>query len=147
MDRLAQAVSYHKKSILAVCLIASVLGGLLSLIVSINYNTVDYLPPDAQSTTAIRIMQTEFGGEIPNAKVMLTDVSIHDVLEYKEKIAAVEGITSVTWLDDVVGADTLKTTPVEFLDGSLVESYYKNNDALMDLTIESGQEQSAVEAI
>lgn len=147
MDRLSQAVINHKKSILAVFLIASVLGGLLSLNVSINYNTVDYLPPDAQSTTAIRIMQTEFGGEIPNAKVMLTDVSIHDVLEYKEKIAAVEGITSVTWLDDVVGADTLKTTPVEFLDGSLVESYYKNNDALMDLTIESGQEQSAVEAI
>ena len=63
MDRLSQAVINHKKSILAVFLIASVLGGLLSLNVSINYNTVDYLPPDAQSTTAIRIMQTEFGGK------------------------------------------------------------------------------------
>lgn len=147
MDRFSQAVISHRKSMLAVFLAAAVLGGLLSLFVSVNFNTVDYLPPDAQSTTAIRIMKEEFGGEMPNARVMLTNVSISEALEYKAKIAAVEGVADVTWLDDVVGLDTLKTTPVEFLDASVAESYYRDNNALISLTVESGMEQDAVGAI
>jgi predicted RND superfamily exporter protein len=147
MDKFSQAVINHRKGILAAFLIAAVLGGLLSVFVHVNFDTVDYLPADAQSTTAIRIMKDEFGGEMPNAKVMITDVSIHGALEYKARIAAVEGVTGVSWLDDVIGHDTLKTTPVEFLDASIVESYYKDGNALISLTIESGQEQSAVGAI
>mgnify|MGYP001420208303 FL=1 len=147
MDRFSQAVIIHKKWILAAFMIAAVLGGMLSVFVPVNFNTVDYLPSDAQSTTAIRIMKDEFGGEMPNARVMITNVSIHEALDYKAKIAATEGVADVSWLDDVVGLDTLKTTPVEFLDTSVVESYYKDNNALMNLTVRSGMELDAVGAI
>lgn len=147
MEWFSRAVINHKKGIIALFAVAAVLGGILSVFVSVNYNTVDYLPSDAQSTTAIRIMKDEFGGEMPNARVMLTNVSIHEALEYKAEIAAAEGVAAVTWLDDVIGLDTLKTTPVEFLDASIVESYYRDNNALMSLTVESGREQTAVRAI
>ncbi len=78
---------------------------------------------------------------------MLTSVSIQEALEYKERIASIEGVKSITWLDDIIGLDTLKTTPLEFLDTSILENYYKDNSALMSLTIESGKETSAVNAI
>ena len=147
MDRFSQAVINHRKTIHAIFVTAAMLGGLLSVFVPVNFNTVDYLPSDAQSTTAIRIMKEEFGGEMPNTRVMITNVSIHEALEYKAKLAATEGVADVDWLDDVVGLDTLKTTPVGFLDASVVESYYRDNNALMSLTVESGRELEAVRAI
>ena len=44
--------------------------------VSVNYNMVDYLPDDAQSTRAIEIMEEEFTAAVPNTRVMIKDVII-----------------------------------------------------------------------
>jgi uncharacterized protein len=147
VDKFSTAVIKHKKIILITFLAAAVLCAFLTSMVSVNYKLVDYLPQDAQSTTAIRIMKDEFVNEMPNARVMVTDVSILESLEYKEKIAAIEGVTSISWLDDIIGLNTLKTTPLEFLDASIVKNYYKDNNALITLSIEGGKESSAVKAI
>lgn len=147
MDLFSQAVIRHKKSILIAFLLLAVLSGILLTMVSVNYNMVDYLPKDAQSTTAIKVMEAEFGSKTPNARIMLTGVSIQEALQYKEKINAIDGVTSVSWLDDVIGLDTLKTTPLEFLDTSILENYYKDQNALFSLSIESGKEASTVALI
>lgn len=147
MNRFSHAVIKYKKSILTVFLIVALLSGILSTLVSVNYDMVDYLPKDAQSTIAIKIMENEFGGEMPNARVMLEGVSMQEALEYKEKITSIAGVTSITWLDDIIGLDSLKTIPLEFLDTSIIKNYYKDNHALMSLSIESGKEKSAVNAI
>ncbi len=147
MDKFSQAVIKHKKSVFIAFLIVSALSAVFSSLVSVNYDMIDYLPKDAQSTTAIKIMEDEFGAEMPNARIMLTDVSIQEALEYKEKIAAIDGVTSISWLDNIIGLDTLKTTPLEFFDTSIIENYYKDNNALMSLSIESGKEKSTVNAI
>ncbi len=147
MDRFSSVVIKYKKYIFILFLILAVISAMFSSLVSVNYNLVNYLPKNAQSTTAIKIMKDDFGGEMPNARVMLTSVSIQEALEYKERIASIEGVKSITWLDDIIGLDTLKTTPLEFLDTSILENYYKDNSALMSLTIESGKETSAVNAI
>jgi predicted RND superfamily exporter protein len=143
----SQAIIRHKKTILIVFLCVALLSALLSLKVSVNYDMVDYLPKDAQSTTAIKIMQEEFGGETANARVMLTDVSIQEALQYKQKISEIEGVTSVSWLDNIIGLDTLQTKPLDFLDSSIVKNYYKDKNALLTLSIESGKESAAVNAI
>lgn len=147
MDRILRAIIEYKKGILIGFLIISVLSAILSLHVSVNYNMVDYLPKDAQSTTAIKIMNDEYGNEIPNSRIMLTNVSIQQALEYKDKIADIDGVASIIWLDDIIGLDALKTTPLDFLDASIIENYYQDNNALMSLSIESGMETSAVNAI
>ncbi len=147
MDKFSQAVIKHKKSVLIVFLIVAVLSAVFSSAVSINYDMVDYLPKDAQSTAAIKIMEKEFGGEMPNARVMLTGVSIQEALEYKDKIAAIDGVTSISWLDDIIGLDRIKTIPFDFLDASIIKNYYKDNNALLTLSIENGKESTAVNAI
>lgn len=147
MDRFSQVVIKYKKSILMVFLIVAVLSAILSSMVSVNYDMIDYLPQDAQSTIAIRLMEEEFGGEMPNARIMITNTSIQEALDYKEQLAAIEGVTSITWLDDIIGLDNLQTIPFEFLDDSIVKNYYRDNNALMSLTIESGKEKNAVSSI
>lgn len=147
VDKFSHAVIKHKKSILIAFLIVAVLSGIFSLLVSVNYDMVDYLPDDAQSTTAIEIMNKEFDSETPNARIMLTDVSIQEALEYKKTIAAIDGVTSTSWLDDIIGLETLQTIPLELLDASITESYYKDNNALINISIESGKEESTVNAI
>jgi predicted RND superfamily exporter protein len=147
VDKFSQAVIKHKKSVLIAFLIIVVLSAVLSTQVLINYNLVDYLPKDAQSTIAIKIMEKEFIGEMPNARIMINNVTIQESLDYKSEIAAISGVTSISWLDDIIGLDTLKTTPIEFLDTTIIEGYYKDNSALMSISIESGKEKDTVNAI
>jgi predicted RND superfamily exporter protein len=147
VDRFAQGVIQHKRTVFSTFIIAAVICVILTSLVSVNYDLVDYLPKDAQSTEAIRIMEEEFAGEMPNARVMFEDVSIREALAYKEKLAAIEGVSSVSWLDDVIGLDVLETTPIELLDASIVEDYYKDKNALIPLTIKGGKEKSTMEAI
>ena len=85
-----------------------------------------YLPDDSPSTIALDTMEKEFDGGIPNARVMIKDVTIPEALEYKEALKAIDGIISVTWLDDAID---LKE-PLETQDTEEVETYYKNNTAL-----------------
>jgi predicted RND superfamily exporter protein len=147
MNAFTNLVIRHKKIVLVIFLIATILCAIISSTVTVNYKLVDYLPQDAQSTTAIRIMEQEFGGEMPNARIMLTNVSIMEALEYKDKILKIDGVMSISWLDDIVGLDKLKTVPLEFLDSSILDKYYKDSNALMSLSIEGGKETNAVNAI
>ena len=68
----------------------------------------DYLPEDSASTVALDLMEQEFGGGVPNARVMVENVTIPEALEYKARIEAVQGVTEVTWLDDAATTSTIK---------------------------------------
>ncbi|MGN0553910.1 MAG: hypothetical protein ACI4I1_11020, partial [Oscillospiraceae bacterium] len=80
----------------------------------------DYLPEDTHSTVSLDLMNEEFDGGIPNARVMIKDVSIAKALEYKEKLKNCEGVTDVIWLDDTVSV----YQPLEMADADTVETYY-----------------------
>jgi predicted RND superfamily exporter protein len=147
MEKISHFILRHRKAVLIVFFLLAVFGAVASLFVTINYDMVDYLPDDAQSTAAIEIMKDEFGGDLPNARVMINGLTIQEALAYKEKLSAIDGVLSVTWLDDVLGSGTLSSMPVQFLDQSIVTEYYKDNTALFTITIESGQEKNAVAAI
>jgi len=147
MNRFTTFVTGHKKSLIAVFFIIAALSVFLMPQVQVNHNLVDYLPKGAESTDAIAIMEDEFGGAIPNARVLINNITLQEALNYKEMLAETEGIAQVSWLDDAVGQNVLKTTPLEFLDKSIVESYYKDDCAVFSITIKSGAEKEAVAAV
>lgn len=130
----------HRKSILIFFLLFTVVCGFLKNMVAVNYDMNDYLPEDAKSTVALNLMEQEFDGGIPNARVMVKDVSIPEALEYKEKLKEVDGVTEVTWLDDAVDI----TVPLDTLDQDTVEPYYTDRNALFTVTI---QEESRIQAV
>ncbi|MDL2300426.1 hypothetical protein LJC01_02135 [Clostridiaceae bacterium OttesenSCG-928-D20] len=100
----------------------------------------DYLPKDSPSTVSLEIMEQEFDGGIPNARVMVENVTMAQALKYKEQIAEIEGVCDITWLDDV--ADIY--IPLEVQDKKQIETFYKDNTALFSVTIE---EELRIEAV
>ncbi|MGM8365284.1 efflux RND transporter permease subunit [Virgibacillus sp. W0181] len=104
---------------------------------------VDYLPEDTPSTTAMDVMEDEFDNSVANTRAMVKDVSIQEALAFKNKIETIAGVNEVTWLDDAMDI----RTPLAVADDDLVETYYKDNNALFTLSIEEGEEVEATEAI
>jgi predicted RND superfamily exporter protein len=104
---------------------------------------VDYLPKEVESTKALDIMNEEFEETLPNASVMIKDVSIMEALDYKAKLAELKGITQVIWLDDMID---LKE-PLEMNDTETVEGFYKERNALFSVTIEKGTERDTCDNI
>ncbi|NQS76799.1 MAG: MMPL family transporter [Peptococcaceae bacterium] len=147
MSRFPSLVIKHRGVVLTMFLALAAVSMLLVAFISVNYNMVDYLPQDAQSTIAISIMEEEFSGDAPNTRVMVTNVTLQEALVYKDKLSAIAGVAGVNWLDDVLGRDVLLSTPLEFLDLSLTENYYKEGHALFNLAIENGRESPAMQEI
>lgn len=96
MRKFYTGVVRHRKSILVFFIASVILCAVLKNFVSVNYDMNDYLPEDAKSTVALDMMEQEFEGGIPNARVMINHVTIPEALEYKEKLKAVDGVTEVT---------------------------------------------------
>lgn len=124
-------------------MLIAVISTVAQFFVSVNYNMVDYLPEEAQSTRAMEIMEEEFTASVPNTRVMVTDVTIQEALFYKEKLTAIDGVTDILWLDDVFDVKT----PLEMADKEMVETYYKDGKALFSLSVENGEEVAVTDAI
>lgn len=133
----------HTGLIIAVYVIAAVISACCQGLVAVDYDMNDYLPESSPSTVALDLMDQEFDGGVPNARVMITDVTIPEALEYKEQIKNVDGVTDVTWLDDAVSVEE----PLEIQDADTVENYYKDKNALFSVTIGKKKRTEAVSAI
>ena len=147
MNTMARLITHHKRITVSLFVLLAFAGALLIPLTRVNYDLVQYLPQDAPSTQAIALMEEEFGNNNPNARVLLEGVPLAQALATKQQIAALPGIHSVTWLDDVVGADNLGSVPLEYLDPDLVTPYYHQGDALLSISIANGQEAATVHAL
>lgn len=132
MRKFYSGVIKGRKVILAVFLLLFAISVICKSFVEVNYDITDYLPEDTASTVSLDVMQDEFGGGIPNARVMVRDVTIPEALEYKELLQNVQGVTEVQWLDDYEDINI----PFSNLDEELTETYYKDQAALYSVTIE-----------
>ncbi len=147
MDKFSAWILRHRKVILIIFVVLAVLGPIVSQVVSVNYNMVDYLPAEAASTKALGVLRAEFGGDLPNARVMLNHVTVNQALNTVDALKKIDGVASVTWLNDAVGRETLLSTPLSALNQNVVSAYYKDGAAILSVTVESGKEKEAVAAI
>ena len=133
----------HRKLVMIVFLVLFAASLVCQPFVAVNYDMNDYLPQESASTQALDVMAQEYDGGIPNARVMVQNVSIPQALEFKEKLLAVDGVTDVTWLDDAASV----TVPLEVLDADTVETNYQDGNALFSVTIDEDKRIEAVDAI
>ena len=49
--------------------------------VSVNYDMNSYLPEDSPSTVALDVMEDEFDGGIPNARVLIYNVTVPEEMD------------------------------------------------------------------
>ena len=143
MKKFYQKVINHPKLILILFSVLLIVCIVCKPLISVNYDMNDYLPADSPSTVALDRMSEEFDGGIPNVRIMIEDVTIPEALAYKVQIKAVDGVTDVTWLDDAV----LVEVPLETLDTDTVETYYKDGNAIFQVTVEESKTLTAVAAL
>ncbi|MBA4601750.1 efflux RND transporter permease subunit [Thermoactinomyces mirandus] len=143
MKNIAAGIIKHKKTVAITFIILAVICTLAWFAVSVNYDIKDYLPDDAPSTKAMPVMEQEFEGNVPTNRVMIKDVTIQEALAFKEKLAAIDGVSDVTWLDDAIDIKT----PLEMADDEIVESYYKDGNALFSFSIRDRDEVAVTDAI
>lgn len=143
MKKFYTKIVKHRKLIIILFLAATAVCCVLQNFVAVDYDMKDYLPSDSPSTTALDVMNDKYDGGIPNARVMVNNVTIAQALDYKEKIASIDGVTNVTWLDDSVDM----TVPLETQDKSAVETYYKDNKALFSVTVDENKRTETVNSL
>lgn len=143
MGWLADHVIKYRKLVITIYAALFVLFGVGAAALSVNYNIADYLPAKANSTEGLKVLETSFGAALPNATVMAPAATVSDGIAIKDQLMAVDGISDVMWLDDVADIHV----PLSSLDSDVVQSYYKDGEALYTVTIKEGEEQKACEAI
>lgn len=143
MRKFYEWVVDHSKQVVVIFTILFIVCAICKGMISVDYDMNDYLPEDSASTKALNLMDEEFDGGVPNARVMVKNVTVPQALSYKEKIEAVDGVTEVTWLDDAVSVDV----PLETMDKDTVETYYVDKNALFSVTIDEDKRVSAVKDI
>ena len=137
--RFYSGVVKYRRAIMVLFALITAVSAFMYPKVKVNYDTINYLPKDYNSTQSLRVMREEFG-DMPNARVVLHDVSRQEITEYKEKIEAVDGVISVTWLDTYIPV----SFPGDMLPESVSEMYYKDGNALLTLTIDEDKQFQAV---
>lgn len=143
MEKVYRWILKHQKIIIILFTISCIASVFFQSLVNVNYDMNDYLPSDSLSTKALHIMEEEFEGGVPNARVMINNLSIAEGLEYKEKIADIDGVMDVLWLDDTINI----TEPLATQDLNVIENYYKDGNALYSITIEEHKRVEAVDSL
>ncbi|MBE4908503.1 RND family transporter [Bacillus luteolus] len=143
MIGIAARIIKHKKPVAIIFTVLTIICSVAMLGVSVNYDMTEYLPDDAQSTKALEIMEQEFEGSVPTNRVMVNNVSIQEALAFKEKLDEIDGVSDVTWLDDVIDIKA----PLEMADKEVVETYYKDGKALFSFSIRDGEEVAIADEI
>ncbi|MFR0001062.1 MAG: efflux RND transporter permease subunit [Intestinibacter bartlettii] len=143
MRKFYEAIVDHKKTVIVFFTIAMIISALCSTMVNVNYDINDYLPDGTASTVALDKMNEEYDMSIPNARVMVSDLTVAEALKMKEKLSKIDGVEDVTWLDDAIDTDI----PLETADKDTVKNYYKDNNALYTVTIDESKRIETVHAI
>ena len=143
MKKFYSGVIKYRYGIMVLFVIAALLGGYCRNLVKVDYDMNDYLPETSPSTVALDVMNKEFDGAIPNARVMIKVEDKKEALDYKEKLEDIDGVTSVMWMDDAVPMDL----PFSMYPTDTLETYYKDGYALYQVTIEEEKRSEVVSEI
>ncbi|MDU3546785.1 MAG: MMPL family transporter [Clostridium sp.] len=142
-EKFFRRVVKHRRLIVIAFLVCASVLSLCKQFVSVNYDMNDYLPKETASTVSLEVMEKEFEGGVPNARVMISNITIPEAIDIKNKIMDIDGVDEVIWLDDEVDI----TVPIDTLEKDLVNNYYINNNALFSVTINENNRLEAVNEI
>lgn len=141
--RLAEKIVRHRRLILFVFLVSCLISGIFATMVPIDYDISSYVPKEARSTLATNLAFDQFSDAVPNLDVMTPPMDVASVLELKKRFQALPYVHQVLWLDDQ--ADPTK--PLPFLPQDLVSAFYKDQHALLSLTIKTEEYQQAIDEL
>ena len=99
--KLARSISRNSRAILVAAVILAVPAAIGFLKTGINYDILSYLPQKLNSVQGEVILDKEYG-DASTAILILDGKKTWEVLDLRAKIAKVEGVEAVFWIDDLV---------------------------------------------
>lgn len=126
--RLTAFLLDHSRGVIRVVIVIVLVTALMIPLVEINYDLAKYLPPQYASRQALDLLEAEFGYN-GVGMLMAEGIGVDQALELKQRLAAIEGVDSVLWLDDVADLNQ----PLSYIPADYRENYYADNCALFML--------------
>ena len=129
MKRVSQAVIKYRRLILIITLLLCAVSVFAMQRVSVNYNLASYLPENAASTKAMRMLEED----MPNMQVYVQGVTPREALEVKAGLLAVQHVSAAIWLDDLVD---VRATAWDMIPQNSRDQFYREGGALYQLTVD-----------
>lgn len=123
----------QRKGIEIFFLVLAIINVFCYALVGVNYDMTKYLPGTARSQVGLRVLKKEFGYP-GTARVMVDNVTYYQAKNYKDRVAAVHGVDSVTWCDSTSAAYQSNS----FIRAKDTKDYYRNGHSVMDVVFREG---------
>lgn len=143
MERLFRTVLKHRKVVIGVFVLLTVVCGLCIPHVGVDANMSDYLPKSAKSSQDLDLMKQVYGNDIPDARIYVTGISQADARSFEQELEKEDDVVSVTWLGSEVDLDE----PLAVQDQDTIKEWYDGNGYLYQAVLSSDVSQDEVDHI
>ncbi len=118
--------------ILSAVILFSIICALLIPRVTTNYDLTKYLPEDSETQIGLDILEEEFGVH-SLVELQIINITVENAILIAQSIERIDHVEEVVWLNDYVD---LNTVPIEFIDDEIVQKFYIDSNALMQISID-----------
>lgn len=128
LNKFAKFIAYHPKLIVTIAVLLLIPSAIGYISTYVNYDILSYLPGELDSVKG----ETELDETFNSASMsflVVDDMPSKEVAALKEKIAQVENVSSVIWVNDI--ADI--SIPQEILPQAVKEIFYSKDSSTMML--------------
>ena len=122
MKKLGYFIAKYRILILIVATVLLIPSAIGYFNTGINYDLLDYLPDDLDSTRGAKILDKEFHNAA-TSMLAVDGLSQKEAIKLKEKISEVPGVSKVMWRDDI--ADV--TVPIYMIPDKLLDNFYNED--------------------
>lgn len=141
MDHFRDLVIRHRKWVLLAALAVCVVCFFLMRGVRIEYDMTTYLPKDAPTSRALKVLGDE---QVPNLRTYIPNVLPREAMQVKRHLSGITGVVDVLWLDDTMDLDAL---PWEMVPQSAKDPFYQDGGALFQMTVAQGAGEQVLQQI
>lgn len=122
MKRIAKFIAYHPKTITIIAVLLLIPAAIGYINTFVNYDILSYLPGDLDSVKGENELDETFNSASMSFLV-IEDMPSKDVVALKEKIAKVDNVSSVIWVNDI--ADI--SIPQEIIPQAVKDIFYSKD--------------------
>lgn len=122
MKRIAKFIAYHPKTITIIAVLLLIPAAIGYINTFVNYDILSYLPGDLDSVKGENELDETFNSASMSFLV-IEDMPSKDVAALKEKIAKVDNVSSVIWVNDI--ADI--SIPQEIIPQAVKDVFYSKD--------------------
>ena len=122
MKRIAKFIAYHPKTITIIAVLLLIPAAIGYINTFVNYDILSYLPGDLDSVKGENELDETFNSASMSFLV-IDDMPSKDVAALKEKIAKVDNVSSVIWVNDI--ADI--SIPQEIIPQAVKDIFYSKD--------------------